>query len=170
MFIGALYFSVARIYAFATARALDSSLVARSDARGGALRGLMMVLRFRLETREEAAIAKLAARLARAGRLDSSVEFIQGRQSGLWRLFENTLVVCWAHPVDDEGGWAAVQEEAARMQRDLGQYIGEAGVSAALPLERLTVWRAEGRIRSEAPEDWQALLAAALLEKGEERS
>ncbi|HET8731091.1 MAG TPA: CHASE2 domain-containing protein [Moraxellaceae bacterium] len=170
VFIGALYFSVARIYAFATARALDSSLVARSDARGGALRGLMLVLRFRLETREEAAIAKLAARLAKVGRHDSSVEYIQGRQSGLWRLFENTLVVCWAHPVDDESGWAAVADEAATMQRDLRQLISESGVAAALPVERLTVWRAEGRIRSEAPEDWQALLATALLEKGEEHS
>lgn len=168
VFIGALYFSVARIYAFATARALDSSLVARSEARGGALQGLMLVLRFRLDTREEAAIAKLAARLAREGRRDTSQEWIQGRQGGLWRLFENTLIVCWAHPADDAAGWAAVQAEAAAMVQDLERLIAEAGVSAALPLSRLRVARAEGRIRSDAPEDWQSLLALALLDKGEQ--
>ncbi|MES2918713.1 MAG: CHASE2 domain-containing protein [Pseudomonadota bacterium] len=167
VFIGALYFSVARIYAFATARALDNSLVARTEAAGGALRGLMLVLRFKLETREEAAIAKLAARLSREGRLDSSVEYIQGRQSGLWRLFENTLVVCWVHAADDEAGWITVQAEADAVVKDLGRLVGEAGVGAALPLERLAVARAEGRIRSDAPEDWQSLLALALLDKGD---
>lgn len=168
VFIGALYFSVARIYAFATARALDASLVARTDLKGGALRGLVLVLRFRLDTREEAAIAKLAARLSREGRHDRSVEYIQGRQSGLWRLFENTLVVCWACPADDDSGWSALQAEVTALQDGFGRLIDEAGVGAALPLSRLAVWRAEGRIRSEAPEDWQALLAAALLAKGEE--
>lgn len=167
VFIGALYFSVARIYAFATARALDSSLVARREAAGGALRGLMLVLRFKLDTREEAAIAKLAARLSREGRLDSSVEYIQGRQSGLWRLFENTLIVCWVHAADDEEGWIPVQAEVEAVVKDLGRLIGEAGVSAALPLERLVMARAEGRIRSDAPEDWQSLLALALLDKGD---
>lgn len=167
VFIGALYFSVARIYAFATARALDTSLVARTEAAGGALRGLMLVLRFKLETREEAAITKLAARLSREGRLDSSVEYIQGRQSGLWRLFENTLVVCWVHAADDEAGWIMVQAEADAVVKDLGRLVGEAGGSAALPLERLAVARAEGRIRSDAPEDWQSLLALALLDKGD---
>lgn len=170
VFIGALYFSVARIYAFATARALDASLVARTDLQGGALRGLMVVLRFRLDTREEAAIAKLAARLSRDGRHDRSVEYIQGRQSGLWRLFENTLVVCWACPADDEAAWSALQAEAAALQANLGRLVDEAGAGVALPLSRLSVWRAEGRIRSEAPEDWQALLAAALLAKGEKTS
>lgn len=167
VFIGALYFSVARIYAFATARALDSSLVARTERQGASLHGLMLVLRFKLETREEAAIARLAARLAREGHRDSSVEYIQGRQSGLWRLFENTLVMCWANPADDEAGWAAVRAEADAVLERIDALIAEAGVSAALPRERLTVWRAEGRIRSEAPEDWQALLAVALLDQGD---
>lgn len=170
VFIGALYFSVARIYAFATARALDSSLVVRADSRGGALRGLMLVLRFDLETREEAAIAKLAARIERMGGPDSSVEYVQGRQKGLWRLFENTLVVCWARAAEDEADWQLIRLQAEAVMRDLERLIAEAGVTVALPTERVSVLRAEGRIRSEAPEDWQALLAVALLEKGEKTS
>jgi CHASE2 domain-containing sensor protein len=170
VFIGALYFSVARIYAFATERALDSSLVARTDSSGATLRGLMLVLRFRLETREEAAIGKLATRIERSGLRDSSVEYVQGRQKGLWRLFENTLVVCWLHDAGDEPGWQEVRQAADTLLRDLGQSITEAGVTAALPLERLVSFRAEGRIRGDTPEDWQALLAAALLEKGDKHS
>lgn len=170
VFIGALYFSVARIYAFATERALDTSLVARVDASGAALRGLMLVLRFRLTTREEAAIAKLAERVAKAGQYDTSVEYVQGRQKGLWRLFENTLVVCWVHAADDAPAWDSIRAEADTVVRDLQKRIDEAGVGAALPLERLVTHRAEGRIRGETPEDWQALFAVAMLEEGAKTS
>lgn len=170
VFIGALYFSVARIYAFATERALDTSLVARINASGAALQGVMVVLRFRLETREESALTKLAEQIAKSGQYDTSVEVLQGRQKGLWRLFENTLVVCWAHAVDDAVAQAAIQSEAAAVTTHLHKYIQAAGVEAALPLDRLVMHRAEGRIRGESPEDWQALLAAALLEQGETRS
>lgn len=170
VFIGALYFSVARIYAFATERALDTSLVARVDASGATLRGLMLVLRFRLDTREETAIAKLADRVAKAGKYDTSVEYVQGRQKGLWRLFENTLVVCWVNASDDAAAWDSIRAEADGVVRDLQKLIDEAGVSAALPLERVVIHRAEGRIRGETPEDWQALFAVAMLEQGEKTS
>lgn len=170
VFIGALYFSVARIYAFATERALDTSLVARVDASGATLRGLMLVLRFRLDTREETAIAKLADRVAKAGKYDTSVEYVQGRQKGLWRLFENTLVVCWVNASDDAAAWDSIRAEADGVVRDLQKLIDEAGVNAALPLERVAIHRAEGRIRGETPEDWQALFAVAMLEQGEKTS
>lgn len=170
VFIGALYFSVARIYAFATERALDTSLVARVDASGATLRGLMLVLRFRLETREEAAIGKLAERVSKAGRYDTSVEYVQGRQKGLWRLFENTLVVCWVHGADDDAAWEKIRAEADGVVRDLQKLVHEAGVDAALPMDRLAIHRAEGRIRGATPEDWQALFAVAMLEQGEKTS
>lgn len=170
VFIGALYFSVARIYAFATERALDHSLVARTDVSGASLRGLMLVLRFRVETREEAAIAKLAARIEREGKYDSSVEFVQGRQKGLWRLFENTLTLCWVHASDDDVAWPLIRSEADGIVRDIQRMISEAGVAAALPVSAMQVYRAEGRIRGETAEDWQALLAAALLGNGDKTS
>lgn len=168
VFIGALYFSVARIYAFATARALDTSLVARTSHADANAHGLMLVLRFRVETREEAAIGKLATRIQRLTRHDSSVEYVQGRQKGLWRLFENTVVVCWLYRGDDEAGWQTLREDADMIERELGRIAAEAGVAQALPLQNLVKYRAEGRIRGDAPEDWQVLMASALLQKGEE--
>lgn len=165
VFLGALYFSVARLYSFATARALDNSLIARIDAKGATLRGLMLVLRFPVETREEAAIAKLATRIEKEGRHDSSVEYVQGRQKGLWRLFENTLVVCWRHEDGDDAAWEVIRAEADAVVNGLEKLAHDAGVSAALPVKKVVVIRSEARIRGDNPEDWRALLAAALLEK-----
>jgi len=120
--------------------------------------------------REEAAIARLAARIEREGKYDSSIEYVQGRQKGLWRLFENTLTLCWVHPADDGATWLLIRAEADAIVHDLERLIAEAGVTAALPVDAMIMYRAEGRIRGETPEDWQALLAAALLEKGDRPS
>lgn len=164
---GLAYFSVARLYAFATDRALDTSLVARLERREGNQRGLLLVLQFPVETREEAALEKLAARIQKQARHDMSVERLQGRQRGLWRLFENVLVVCWAHGADDEESRRAIAAEADALLAQLPELTRAAGVEAALPAARVRVRRAEGRLRGRQPEDWRLLLAAALLDEGE---
>ncbi|MFP5384366.1 MAG: CHASE2 domain-containing protein [Gammaproteobacteria bacterium] len=165
---GLAYFSVARFYAFATEHALDSSLVARLERRDGTQRGLLLVLQFPVPTREEAALEKLAARLQKTAQQDMSVERLQGRQRGLWRLFENTLIVCWSHPVGDLAAQNAVRAEADALIAQLAQHTKAAGVAAALPAARVIVRRAEGQLRGRQPEDWRLLLAAALItEEGE---
>ncbi len=164
VFIGALYFSIARLYAFATARALDTSLVARMEASDAPLRGLLVAINFPVDTREEAALEKLAARIGKQLKHEMSLEWVQGRQKGLWRLFENTLVVCWAHAADDETTWTSIRAEADNLLANLGNLTREAGVALALPAERAVIRRTEGRIRGQQPGDWRLLLAAALLE------
>jgi adenylate cyclase len=164
--LGALYFSVARIYAFATERALDNSMVARTEAQDGPLRGLLLVLHFPVETREESALEKLSAQLARGMKREMSIELLQDRQRGLWRLFENTLVICWAHVADDDAGWQAIRAEADTLVAALPKHINDAGVAAALPPDTVVIRRSEGRIRGQQPGDWRLLFAAALLEEG----
>ncbi len=165
VFIGALYFSIARLYAFATARALDTSLVARLESRAGQLRGLLLALHFPVETREEAALDKLAVRIKKQMQYEMSIEILQGRQRGLWRLFENTLVVCWAHPADDESAWQAIRAEADGLISGLAGLTREAGVAAALPAEHVVIRRSEGRIRDQQSDDWRLLFAAAMLDQ-----
>lgn len=170
VFIGALYFSVARLYAFATARAMDTSVVARYEARDGNMKGLLLALHFPVETREEAALEKLAARIGKRVKNEMSAEILQGRQKGLWRLFENTLIVCWAFDADNDAAGAAIRGEADDIITNLGALVREAGVAAALPAASVVVRRTEGRIRSKQVNDWQVLFAAALLDEGKPHS
>lgn len=165
VFIGAMYFSIARIYAFATERALDTSLVARYEAREGQMKGLLLLLHFPVETREESALEKLAVRIGKRTQREMSVEILQGRQKGLWRLFENTLVVCWAFDADNDAAAQAIRAEADAVVRDLAVLVREAGVTAALPAASVVVRRTEGRIRGKQADDWRVLFATALLEE-----
>ena len=157
---GFAYYSLARYYAFATARALDSSVVARRHMDRGA-RGCLLLLRFDLPTREEAALARLAALLQARCAHAPSAEWVSGRQRGLWRLLENTLVLCWLQQEGDEVKWQAIRAEAAAVAAALPEILVGHPFAEVLPHAALTLHRAEGELGTHA-QDWRALLGTAL--------
>lgn len=161
---GFAYYSVARYYAFATARALDRSVVARRHGERGGARGCLLALRFDLPTREEAALQKLGAALQSHCRHAPSAEWLSGRQMGLWRLLENTLVLCWLYEGDDESQWQAIRREAAELPNTLPALLEVRPFAAVLPYERLSISQVEGDLGSGTDRNWQALLGTALQE------
>ncbi|TLM66300.1 MAG: CHASE2 domain-containing protein [Deltaproteobacteria bacterium] len=165
---GFAYYSLARYYAFATARALDASVVARRRSGDGA-RGCLLLLRFDLPTREEAGLQKLAEALqARCGAAPSA-EWISGRQRGLWRLMENTLVLCWLTASGDDRHWQTIRAEADAVAAALPEILQRRPFDAVLPHAALSLGRAEGELAA-GDRDWRALLGAALQQmQGAER-
>lgn len=161
---GFAYFSVARYYAFATARALDQSVVVRRHGKRGGARGCLLALRFDLPTREEAALQKLAAVLQARCKHAPSAEWLSGRQMGLWRLLENSLVLCWLLEGNDDAQWQAITQEAAAVANALPEVLRVKPFAAVLPYASLSLSRVEGELGAGADHDWQALLGAALQE------
>jgi CHASE2 domain-containing sensor protein len=157
------YYSLARYYAFATARALDDSVAVRLRSAGGVARGSLLLLRFDLPTREEGALAKLAEVLKKHCRQQPSSEWLSGRQKGLWRLFENTLILCWQTEAGDDRRWEAIRAEVDALQADLPEILAVPAFRDLLPAAQLTISRAEGGLGNHGEEDWRALLGAALL-------
>jgi CHASE2 domain-containing sensor protein len=166
---GFAYYSLARYYAFATARALDDSVVAQ-QARAGEARGCLLALHFDLPTREEASLEKLAAVLQARCRQAPSAEWLSGRQKGLWRLCENMLVLCWLCRGEDEVLWQAIRQEAAALTAALPEILKTKGLADALPFDTVVVSRAEGVIGSDDSRDWRALLGKALQQREGVRS
>jgi hypothetical protein len=168
---GFLYYSLARYYAFATARALDDSVVARQQVRAGEARGCLLALRFDVPTREEASLEKLAAALQARCRQAPSAEWLSGRQKGLWRLCENMLVLCWLSRGDDEEArWQAIRQEAEALAAALPEVLKAKGLADALPFDTVYVSQAEGIIGSDEGRDWRALLGKALQQREGVRS
>lgn len=157
------YYSIARYYAFATARALDDSVAMRLHSDGGAARGALLLLRFDLPTREEGALVKLAEVLKKRCHEQPSSEWLNGRQKGLWRLFENTLILCWQAEAGDDRRWEAIRAEVDALQADLPEMLATPAFRYLLPAAQLSISRAEGGLGNHGEEDWRALLGAALL-------
>ena len=166
---GFAYYSLARYYAFATTRALDASVVTQGPAASGPVRGCLLLLRFDLPTREEAALQKLAkAVMARCAHAPS-VEWLSGRQQGLWGLLDNSLAVCWRFDGEDEAEWQALRAEVATLVADLPELLRQPPFAAVLPAAALTMRRAEGALNHDR-DSWRALLGAALQgRQGDER-
>lgn len=159
---GFVYFSLARYYAFATARALDASVVARQLRPDEEARGCLLILRFEVPTREEATLQKLADILQARCRLFPSAEWLTGRQRGLWRLLENTLVLCWFCEGNDARQWQAIQAEATAVTESLPEILRHGPFDIVLPYDCLAVSRAEGSLGETGKEDWSSLLGMAL--------
>jgi adenylate cyclase len=167
---GFIYYSVARYYAFATARALDDSVVRVKSGDDSAF-GHLLALRFDLPTREEKLIAKFAAVLTGQCAQKPSAEWLTGRQKGFWRLFENTLFLCWRADKTDDTKIKAIQDEVEKIVASLPRLLGDKPMDGALPIDRCQISRAEGGIGSGEQEEWRILMGAALLhQKGEKRS
>jgi hypothetical protein len=166
---GFVYYSIARYYAFATARALDASVV-RIDAGKGEVRGFLLALHFELLTREEPLIVKLAEILMKECRERPSAEWLSGRQMGFWRLFENTLFLCWRTEANATEHMNAIRTEADKICLSIKDILHRKPLSGVLPFDSLSISRAEGSIGGKEQDDWRMLMGAALLhQQGEEK-
>lgn len=167
---GFVFYSIARYYSFATARALDPSVVQLGNAAHEAF-GCLVALRFDLPTREEPLIAKLAEHLTKKCREHVSAEWLSGRQRGFWRLFENTIFICWKTQGNLPERLAAIRADADALCASLESVLRDKPMDGALPFSRLRISRAEGSLGERDKEDWRQLMGAALLyNKGEKRS
>ncbi len=159
---GFVYYSIARYYAFATARALDNSVV-RIDTGNDDARGYLLALHFDLPTREEQLIARLAELLKKECKEQPSAEWLSGRQMGFWRLFENTLFLCWRTDRHSADRIIAIRVEADRICSSIGDLLNRKPLSGVLPFDRLSISRAEGGIGGSEQDDWRMLMGAALV-------
>jgi hypothetical protein len=159
---GFVFYSIARYYSFATARALDSSVV-RLPAQANGVQGFLLALHFDLPTREEALIAKLADALIGESKESPSAEWLSGRQKGFWRLFENTLFLCWKAEAGSYDRLGRIRADIDAIVASLKRILNDKPLSGALPYDRLSVSRAEGGIGEGKDNDWRTLLGIALF-------
>ena len=168
--IGLAYFTVARIYASATGKALEQNMVRASFERGGELRATLLLIRLD-STRNivtDAVLEKIRYSLEKTGREPKSAEVLKGYQKGLWDLFERTFAVSWVVAADDADG-------AARVEKDV------AAVLAALPpLLRKNLAYADNAANwfvhhglisggAAAHDEWRVMFAQALLRWDEQQ-
>ena len=115
--IGLAYFTVARIYASATGKALEQNMVRVSSERGGELRATLLLIR--LDTAREVVtdtvLEKIRYGLEKTGKEPKSAEVLKGYQKGLWDLFEKTFAVSWVVAAEDTDGAARVEEDVAKV-------------------------------------------------------
>jgi hypothetical protein len=119
--VGLGYFTIARIYAAATSRALDTSALRASLERSGELRASLLLIRVGESDSAvaEGTLERIRHRLEKSGTEPKSVEMLAGHQKGIWSLFEHTLAVSWVVPAQDQAARDRVTKDIESLTASL---------------------------------------------------
>lgn len=125
------YFSVAKLYAYATAKALERNVVAQTLREGASVVATMAVFDFQAadELALPAFLRALKKEVERTGTLPKDVEMLRGSQRGIWGVLDNLLVVSWACAADDAAAQAAITLEAQALARRMPELVGASRVA-----------------------------------------
>ncbi|GAO36984.1 molecular chaperone TorD [Sulfuricella sp. T08] len=162
--LGLAYFTLARLYAFATSGALEKNTVRTSQEHSGELHGVLMLIRLggQADALSEGAREKIRRGLEKTGSVTKSVEILDGRQKGIWNLFENTLAISWLRPAGDEDGRLRIVRDINAIAQALEPLLQKHAATADNDADWFVH---EGLITGgeQARDSWRALFAEALL-------
>lgn len=170
VFVGFLYFSVAKVYAMATATALERNLVAESLRGEGGHVGVVAV--FHATGPDETALGiflrRMAKDIARVSKREREVELIKGRQRGIWRLLESTLVVTWLYRHDDADETARVEGDVKSLLAAIPDLVNQHTISGeTISAQAVHSRRLESADGATGSAEWRVLLTEALAKAQE---
>jgi CHASE2 domain-containing sensor protein len=112
--IGLAFFSIARVYAAATEKALDADVVISKCTGADARRGVLMLVQILSggTSANEQLIRRIRTDLKRTGTLPKNVDYVKGEQKGVWNLLEGMMVISWTCPLNDEGQRARITADS----------------------------------------------------------
>ena len=157
------YFSIAKVYALATDRALQRWLAfGVSPGEEGLQAMLMPVLVASPEPLGEGTLKKIRGELLEIGKVPKNVESLKGIQSGIWGLFSDMLVIRWTCAHDNTAQADRIRQEAAEIGEQLAMALRRAGVPSSMDVQHTLH---EGLLSGDKPlaPQWRALFAQALL-------
>jgi CHASE2 domain-containing sensor protein len=165
VFLGFIYFSICKVYAVATARALERNVVAESLRGSGSQVATMAV--FQIAGRDDTStgifMRALKKAVDRAGGAPKDVEVLRGKQRGVFGLFESMLVVSWVHPRADEALRAQVDGDVRAVVAGLPALIQRNRIAGetleSQVVHQLALGGDEGRV---TPAEWRRLFGEAL--------
>ncbi len=163
--IGFIYFSVAKMYSLATARALEKSAVA-TTLRAGHVNGATLAV-FQFDGGADPVGGRFLKRLRREmlkrAREPMHVDIVKGGQRGLWGLFEATVTASWAYSLDDPQRKQRVDEDSRGLQEAMPALIERlSGGNETLVGKAVRSGSVGAAGTQNARAEWRALFATAI--------
>ena len=153
------YFSIAKIYALATDRALQRGLAFEVRPGSGIHVLLMPVIVESAEPMGDALLKKLKRQLESAANTAKDVDVLRGTQHGIWGLFCDTVMVSWIAETQEDAEKA--REEAGQLGALLPDLLGNIGLPRSTPVRYILH---EETMTADQPvaSQWRAVFARAI--------
>jgi hypothetical protein len=165
--VGFIYFSIAKVYAMATSRALERNVVAQSFRGSQASIGTVAV--FQISGPDELSsgmvIRAVKKALDKAATPHRDVEILRGKQRGILGLLHGTLIVTWLHNADDRAEAERVAREADELIAVVEKLVQQLGINGE-KIEAKAIVSAPLSIAGQrpSPQRWRQLLGQALAQ------
>jgi CHASE2 domain-containing sensor protein len=119
--LGLAYFSIARLYTFATGKLLERTAVRKSLQSSVDLLGFCMLINLGNQAGALNAGIREKIRLGinKIGSKNKSVEIIKAPQKGVWSLFEDTMAVSWVCSMNDETERLSILKDIEAIEQGL---------------------------------------------------
>lgn len=164
--LGVAYFSLARFYAFATARALETRRLigSTSNSEQQSIHLLLARLADPRGDVTEAALKNLKKRLEKELKV-AEIQILEGKQQGLWNFAQGVVALSWRHQGRDNDKRLAVQAEIQAIQLQMASWVSASSVNDETLVGLV---HAESSLKSDEPlaarQAWQQLFADTLLQ------
>ena len=166
------YFSIAKIYALATDRALQRWLafgVAADNAEHRVL--IMPILVEAKEPLSDALLKKLKREIELSSKTPNSIEILQGTQSGIWGLFGDMVLVSWMYADSKTEYSIAAQQDAQNIADQLPTLIKHLGLpSNTVTRYALHESKLFNQPASTLASQWRSLFAQAVIKLEQQES
>jgi hypothetical protein len=166
VFWAVMYFSVAKVYALATDRALQRWLAFGVKAGAGAAQVLIMpILVESVEPLGDKLLKKLKRQMERSSRTPNNVDILKGSQNGIWGLFGDMVIVSWTYAGTNAEYAEQAQQDADRIAGQLSGILKRVG----LPGDTQVHYAIHaGGLTNDKPlaDQWRSLFAEAVLKLG----
>ncbi|RPI71332.1 MAG: CHASE2 domain-containing protein, partial [Desulfobacteraceae bacterium] len=163
VFWAVMYFSVAKLYALATDRALQRGLAFGGKAGAGGTQVLIMpVLVESIEPLDYKLLKKLKRQMERASRLSPNIDFLRGTQTGIWGLFGDLILVSWTYAGAREEDAARAGEDAERLAGQLSAIVRRVGLPGNTEI-RYAFHKGGLAVDRPPADQWRGLFVQAVL-------
>jgi CHASE2 domain-containing sensor protein len=158
-----MYFSVAKIYALATDRAMQRLLA--NDIEAGKKGMAILLMPIIIESNvslSDAMLKRLQQQIMQHCTMPATVEILKGTQSGIWGLFRDMVTVSWGYHQDDAIESEKVHQDAQQLGMQLNALLQKKG----LPDDTVVRYvQHTGVLNAEKPMDsqWRGLFAQAII-------
>jgi hypothetical protein len=163
--LAVIYFTLSRIYASGTNKALEQSMVRVSLEKRGELSGTLLLIRLdgTQNLLVDVVLERIRSGLERSGTELKSVDVLKGVQKGVWDLLEYTFAVSWVADACDEQAQSRIAQDRIGVLEKLQVLLSK---NLANPENAATWFTYQGNISGgdSARASWRALFAEALLE------
>ena len=162
--LGIAYFTLARLYARITEKALERNMVSTAVSHEGELQATLLLLRFdsRRNAISDGVLEKIRLGIKKIGSTRKSVEILSGMQKGVWGLFEKTIAISWVADAEDTAAQKTITSDVQLVLQGLQPLLTRSLLHVEGAVSHVTH---QGKIQGGkmAEEGWRLLFAQALL-------